>query len=82
MNLQFFDSYPCRPLEPDLQTLASGTRRVDRAVAFVTRPGVAFLRQYLKSHPAGKTRLIASVRCPTNLPEPASPEVNSNTSER
>lgn len=74
MNLQFFDSYPYRPLEPDLQTLVLGARRVDAAVAFVTRPGVAFLRQYLKTHPSGKARLVASVRFPTNLPELANLE--------
>ena len=38
-------------------------------MAFVTRPGVAFLRQYRKTHPSGKARLVASVRFPTNLPE-------------
>ena len=74
MNLQFFDSYPYRPLEPDLQALVLGARRVDAAVAFVTRSGVAFLRQYLKSHPSGKARLVASVRFPTNLQELANLE--------
>jgi len=74
MNLQFFDSYPYRPLEPDLQTLALGARRVDAAVAFVTWPGVAFLRQYLKSRPSGKARLVASIRFPTNLQELANLE--------
>jgi hypothetical protein len=74
MNLQFFDTYPYRALEPDLQTLVLGARRVDAAVAFVTRPGVAFLHQYLKSRPSGKARLVASVRFPTNLPELANLE--------
>jgi HKD family nuclease len=67
MQLEFFDSYPYRALEPDLQTLLLGARRVGAAVAFVTRSGVAFLRQYLKTHPSGKARLVASVRFPTNL---------------
>ena len=62
MNLQFFDSYPYRTLEPDLQSLMLGTRRVDAAVAFVTRPGVALLRQYLKTH-AARQRSAGS-QCP------------------
>jgi hypothetical protein len=74
MRVEFFDSYPYRALEPNLQALALGARKVDAAVAFVTRPGVAFLRQYLKSHPPGKARLVASVRFPTNLPELANLE--------
>jgi len=82
MNIQFFDSYPYRPLQPDLQTLARGARRVDAAVAFVTRPGVAFLRQYLKNRPSGKARLVASVRFPANLSGAANLEDNSDTSER
>jgi hypothetical protein len=41
MNLQFFDSYPYRTLQPDLQALMLGARRLDAAVAFVTRPAVA-----------------------------------------
>ena len=43
-------------------------------MAFVTRPGVAFLRQYLKTHPPGTARLVASVRFPTNLRELANLE--------
>ena len=82
MNLQFFDSDPYRPLCSDLQTLALGARRVDAAVAFVTRPGVAFLRQYLKSRPSVEARLIASVRFPTNLPELANLIGNRNATER
>lgn len=74
MNPQFFDSYPFRALGPDLQALLLGARRVDAAVAFVTRSGVAFLRQYLKDRPSGKARLVASVRFPTNLPELANLE--------
>ena len=74
MNLQFFDPYPYRPLEPDLQALVLAAPRVDAAVAFVTRPGIAFLRQYLKTRPSGKARLVASVRFPTNLPELANLE--------
>jgi hypothetical protein len=45
MQIDFFDAYPYCALEPDLQPLVLGARRVDAAVAFVTRPGVAFLRQ-------------------------------------
>ena len=74
MDVDFFDSYPYRPLNPDLASLMRAARRVDAAVAFVTRPGVAFLRQYLKSRPSGKARLVASVRFPTNLPELANLE--------
>ncbi|MGD0899321.1 MAG: phospholipase D-like domain-containing protein, partial [Thermoguttaceae bacterium] len=74
MNVQFFDSYPYRTLEPDLQPLLLGARRLDAAVAFVTRPGVALLRQYLKTHPPGAARLVASVRFPTNLRELANLE--------
>jgi hypothetical protein len=39
MDLQFFDSYPCRALEPDPQALLLGARKVDAAMAFVTWPG-------------------------------------------
>lgn len=67
MNFQFFDSYPYRPLEPDLQALVLGARRVDAAVAFVTRPGIALIRQYMRTHPPRSARLVASVRFPTDL---------------
>lgn len=43
-------------------------------MAFVTRPGAAFLHQYLKTHPSGKARLIASVRFPTSLSDLANLE--------
>ena len=74
MQIDFFDSYPYRMLEPDLQSLLAGARRLDAAVAFVTRPGVALLRQYLKTHPPGSARLVASVRFPTDLRELANLE--------
>jgi len=61
MNLQFFDSYTYRTLEPDLQSLMLGARRLDAAVALVTRSGVALLRQYLKTHRPGSARPVASV---------------------
>lgn len=38
IRLLLFDSYPYRTLEPDLKCLVLGARRVDAAVAFVTRP--------------------------------------------
>jgi len=57
MNLQFVDSYPYRRLEPELDSLFLRSIRVDAAVAFVTRPGVALLRQYLKAHQPGSARL-------------------------
>jgi hypothetical protein len=41
MQIQFFDPYPYPAIQPDLKTLVLGARRVDAAVAFVTRPGVA-----------------------------------------
>ncbi len=74
MNLQFFDSRPYRTLEPDLQALMLGARKIDAAVAFVTRPGVALLRQYFKTQPASTARLVASVRFPTDLRELANLE--------
>ena len=74
MQIEFFDSYPYCALEPALQTLVLGARRVDAAVAFVTRPGVAFLRQYLKTHSLGTARLVASVRFPTDIQELANLE--------
>src|SRR5271157_2086542 len=74
MDVDFFDSYPYRPLIPDLASLMRAAQRVDAAIAFVTRPGVAFLRQYLKTHPSAKTRLVASICFPTNLPELANLE--------
>ncbi len=46
-----------------------GQRTGDAAVAFVTTPGVAVLCQYLKAHPPGPARLVASVRFRTNLTE-------------
>ena len=49
MQIDFFDGYPYRKLAPDLESLAAGSRRMDAAVAFVTRPGVALLRRYLKT---------------------------------
>ncbi len=60
MRVEFFDPYPYRAIEPGLNALAAGTHRVNAAVAFVTRRGVAFLRQYLKAHPAGKARPVTS----------------------
>jgi hypothetical protein len=48
--------------------LLAAAHRVDAAVAFVTRPGVALLREYLKTHARRSGRLIASVRFPTDLP--------------
>ncbi len=74
MRLEFFDSYPYRPLRSDPEALLLGARRIDAAIAFVTRPGIALLRRYLKSHASGKARLIVSVRFPTNLPELANLE--------
>ena len=82
MQATFFDSYPYRPLEPDLQALAVGARRIDAAVTFVTRSGVAFLRQYLKSHPSGKARVVASVRFPTSPRELANLEDDRDASAR
>jgi len=74
MQIDFFDSYPYRTLEPDLQSLLAGARRLDAAVAFVTRPGIALLRQYLKTRRPGTARLVASVRFPTDLRELANLE--------
>jgi len=74
MRFEFVDAYPYRRLEPDLQALVLGARRLDAAVAFVTRPGVALLRQYLKTQRAGSARLVASVRFPTDLQELANLE--------
>lgn len=74
MRIEFFDPYPYRAIQPDLQSLVLGARRVDAAVAFVTHAGATFLRQYLKTHPSAKARLIASVRFPTDLRELANLE--------
>ncbi len=74
LNIQFFDSYPYRTLKPPLQALLLAARRLDAAVAFVTRPGVALLRQYLKTHRPGAAQLVASVRFPTDLRELANLE--------
>jgi hypothetical protein len=74
MFFEFFDSYPYRPLGTELKPLLLGARRADAAVAFVTRPGVALLRQYLKTHPSGTARFVASVRFPTDLDELANLE--------
>ena len=74
MDVDFFDPYPYRPLSPNLTSLLLGARKVDAAVAFVTRPGVTLLRQYLKTHPLGTARLVASVRFPTDLDELANLE--------
>jgi hypothetical protein len=49
MQVQFCDAYPFRPQEPVLRPLLAAAHRVDAAVAFVTRPGVALLREYLSS---------------------------------
>lgn len=69
MQVDFLAPYPLEPLEPPLLDLVRNAGRLDAAIAFVTRPGVALLRQYLKTHPRGSTRLVASVRFPTNLSE-------------
>jgi hypothetical protein len=74
MKLQFFDSKPRRTLEPELRSLVLHARRLDAAVAFVTRPGTALIRQYVKSNPSGTARLVASVRFPTDLQELAKVE--------
>ena len=74
MQIDFFDPYPYRTLEPELLAFVLGARRLDAAVAFVTGPGVALLRQYLKTHPPGNARMVASVRFPTDLRELANLE--------
>jgi len=74
MQIDFIDPYPYKNLEPDLRSLMLNARKVDAAVAFVTQPGVALLRQYFKSHPPGSARLVASVRFPTDLVELANLE--------
>ena len=44
MNLTFFDSVPRRPLVRELQAPLLTARRLDAAVAFVTRAGAALMR--------------------------------------
>lgn len=74
MDLQFIECYPYRALEPELQALMASAQRLEAAIAFVTRPGVAMLRQYLKAHGRGSARLVASVRFPTDPDELANLE--------
>ncbi|MFH1269329.1 MAG: hypothetical protein ABIK89_26675 [Planctomycetota bacterium] len=74
MQVEFFSPYPYDRLEPALESMIQGARRVDAAIAFVTGPGVALIRQYVKSHGPGNARLAASVRFPTNLVELANLE--------
>ncbi len=66
-RIEFVDAYPYRPLESHLPPLLGSARHLDAAVAFVTTPGVAMLRQYLKAHTSATARLVASARFPTNL---------------
>lgn len=74
MQIDFFAPYPYHALAPDLEALMLGALRLDVAVAFVTRRGVALLRRCLKAHSAGSARLVASVRFPTDLRELANLE--------
>ena len=74
MQIEFFAPYPYDRLEPSLRNMIRGARRMDAAIAFVTRPGVALVRQYVKSRGPGSARLVASVRFPTNLVELANLE--------
>ena len=43
MQIEFFDSYPYRTLESDLQALRDAAGRLDAAAAFVTRLGAPLL---------------------------------------
>ena len=74
MQVEFIAPYPYERLERSLKGIIQGARRVDAAVAFVTRSGVALVRQYLRSHGLGSARLVASVRFPTDLVELANLE--------
>jgi len=67
MQVDFFAPYPYERLQPSLAELLRDARRVEAAVAFVTKPGAAILRKFLRSCGAGNARLVASVRFPTDL---------------
>ena len=68
MPFEFFDSYPYRPLGTDLKPLLPGARRVDAAIAFVTRPGVALLRDTSRpTRPAPPDSWPASDSRPTSM---------------
>lgn len=68
MQITFFDSYPHQQLEDTLRTILRSARRVDAAIAFVTRHGVEAFRTFPRLIAgAGAARLVASVRFPTDL---------------
>jgi hypothetical protein len=48
---------------------------LDAAVAFVTRPGVALLREYLKAHPPGGARCAWQWLNPWKTPQQTTPAI-------
>lgn len=69
MHIEFFDPYPHEMLEPQLRSLVAGAKRLDAAVAFVTRGGAVVLREFISAQGPQNARLVASVRYPTDLVE-------------
>jgi hypothetical protein len=67
MDVQFFDAYPFAEMGARMRELFRGARRVEAAMAFVTRHGVErWLELFQQSKPP-EARLVVSVRFPTDL---------------
>ncbi len=69
MNIEFVDAYPFAEMGTKLRQLCRGARRVEGAVAFVTRFGVERWLELLNLPDPSETRLVVSVRFPTALAE-------------
>ncbi len=53
MQIDLVAPYPYETLSPSLKDMIRGARRVDAAIAFVTKAGADLLRAYLDSQPSG-----------------------------
>ena len=69
MQVELFDGFPHAELLPKMRTLLARAKRVDAAIAFVTRGGTGALRELLHSASPPEVRLVASVRFPSDLEE-------------
>lgn len=67
MQIEFIDAYPFEELQPTLERLCTGARRIDAAVAFVTKHGTETLLKLLRQPSPPQVRLVVSVRFPTDI---------------
>src|SRR5262245_7478268 len=67
MEIEFVDAYPFEELQPRLRDLLKGARRVEAAVAFVTRFGAERWLELVNAPERPEKMLVVSVRFPTAL---------------